>query len=174
VQKQAIQAKGGNGMASEMESLNQANKQVVKQVNKQANKQVTEVNVDIDVPLCDIKKPIRRRKVKKLHSRRSKKSCIVMDEICGQIKQKCNEEPVTYWQSKGLHPTGSIRVFNDSSCTMFVHVHLHSGDIIRKSVTPSQHVSFTATGLRSLVIKCKGDDDAVCTGNYVVRLHYRT
>ena len=144
-------------------------KQKILQVNKQVVKQSTSLKVN-----CCCGRPKRKVYKKKRPVKRPVRK-LVTDEICGNIEQACNGEYTLYWESIGVLPSGSVRISNDSTCTMEAVIDLGEEGIvpIMKIVEPNQQISVTVNKLRSLKIKCTGEGKH-CRGTYAMRLHYKS
>ncbi|KHE72972.1 DUF3992 domain-containing protein [Halobacillus sp. BBL2006] len=102
----------------------------------------------------------------------------ISDEICGNISQSCNGEPVEYWRSISIEnlPSGTVSVVNKSDCTMIVNADLDGdgiADINLFIITENgQTKSATLDSISNLEIICEGDGAEKCTGTYCISLHY--
>ncbi|MFJ5763690.1 S-Ena type endospore appendage [Neobacillus sp. NPDC093182] len=109
---------------------------------------------------------------------RQKKKRLVQNEICGNIKQNCNGEFVTYWRSFGITPlpSGSVTVLNMSNCIMSVRTDL-DGDGISETILftlteRDQSKSITLGTISNLEVSCEGVANEMCRGKFCIEIHY--
>lgn len=102
------------------------------------------------------------------------KKCCFTDDVCGKITQTCDSGAKTYWHADGVRPTGTIRITNESHCKMKVSIR-HGDNWTILDVQTGQQISFTATRLSELQIRCESVEqhDSTCTGTYAMALHYK-
>ncbi|MFD1706146.1 S-Ena type endospore appendage [Siminovitchia sediminis] len=112
------------------------------------------------------------------------KKRLVGNEICGNIKQDCNGEFVTYWKAIGITPlpSGSVTVMNKSNCVMTVGANLDCyGCSCDGSCTnvklftlteKDQSKSITLGSIACLMISCDGEVNQKASGRFCIELHY--
>lgn len=139
-----------------------------------ASSHVNQIQI-INKPIVSVKNAIccKKKRVQCKRRRRASKRVLVIEEICGNIFQRCKTPSQTYWRSEGVSPSGTIKIANISRCPMVAKiVHNHHRTTVAV-IEEKQQVAFTVNRLEKLKVRFRGNKNMFGNGNYAMDLHYR-
>jgi len=104
----------------------------------------------------------------------AKNACrkIITEEICGDIHQLCGSGSRILWKAVGTQPLGTIKVVNDSNCTMRLTIRRGSAPFTDiNDIPPNSETIVTISSLISAEIECIGEGNELCVGSFAIVLH---
>ncbi|WP_077299567.1 DUF3992 domain-containing protein [Virgibacillus pantothenticus] len=94
---------------------------------------------------------------------------LVNDQICGNIDIPCGENALL-WMVKGkLSVSGSVTVCHQMGCE---HMEVIVNGRTVFILTREEEQTMNFSNLRSIEVRCKGNENGLCIGKYCLTLHY--